>query len=86
MSDPSGWATTRFLPLRTCTMFVTGVRTWVKLYVLTESMMATLGSEELSCNGKIDGLSGGGDAKVPKLSTYYLQHLITWYYYLLTVV
>ena len=69
MSDPSGWATTRCLHLRTRTMFVTGTRTWMELHVLPESMMAALGSEGLSCKGKTDRLGGGGGDKLLKLST-----------------
>ena len=72
MSDPSGWATTRRLPLRTRTMFVTGARTGMKLPLLSDPMMATLGPEGLSCNGITDKLGGGG-VKTTKIiySMYY---------------
>ena len=68
-SDPSGWETTRRLPLRTRTMFLTGTRTYMKLPVLPESMMATLGSEGLNCIGRTDGLGGGGGENLLTLST-----------------
>ena len=73
MSDPSGWATTRCLHLRTRTMFVTGTRTWMELHVLPESMMAALGSEGLSCKGKTGELGSRGGEKSTKIiySRYY---------------
>ena len=63
MSDPSAWATARRLPLPTRTIFITSAHTWMKFPMLPESTMTILGPEGLSCNGKTDGLGGGGGEK-----------------------
>ena len=72
MSDPSGWATTRLLPLPTCTIFITSAHTWMEFPMLPESTMTILGPEGLSCNGITDKLGGGG-VKTTKIiySMYY---------------